>query len=140
MTNRARTFKHSVQVAATEAGPFLPVDALVDTGATYSLLPRALLEELGVAPHDQAEFALADGRTVMRGLATVMSYRRSREPAPREGDVVPAAVDPIAYAAPRVQNPCGSRLRINSSSRALGGGVVCTSAATRSGHPVCSRI
>lgn len=47
---------------------FEPVDALVDTGATYTVLPRPLLEELGVPPHTRAPFVLADGREVEREL------------------------------------------------------------------------
>jgi clan AA aspartic protease len=45
---------------------------LVNTGATHSLFPRPLLARLGVAPHDQAEFILADGRTITRDLARVV--------------------------------------------------------------------
>jgi predicted aspartyl protease len=40
-------------------------DALVDTGATYAVLPRSILrDELGVEPVDEMEFTLADGRLV----------------------------------------------------------------------------
>jgi len=66
------TFRYSVEVAATAAGPYARVEALVDTGATYSLLPDAVLAQLGVVPHDRAEFVLADGRRVTRELATVI--------------------------------------------------------------------
>ncbi len=66
------TFRHRVAIGATEAGPYVPVEALVDTGATYSLFPRPLLSGLGVVPHDQAEFILADGRMIIRELATVV--------------------------------------------------------------------
>ncbi len=67
-----RTFRHPAAVAATEHGPFVLVEALVDTGATYSLLPRSLFTRLGVAPHDRAEFVLADGRRIVRELVTVV--------------------------------------------------------------------
>lgn len=72
------TFRHPVEVAATETGPFVAVDALVDTGATYSLFPRTLLSSLGVVPHDRAEFLLADGRSIARELATVVSRLNGR--------------------------------------------------------------
>ncbi|MGQ0570563.1 MAG: retroviral-like aspartic protease family protein [Armatimonadota bacterium] len=74
------TFRHPVELAATETGPFVAVDALVETGATYSLFPRTLLTRLGVVPHDRAEFLLADGRSIARELATVVSrlYGRTR--------------------------------------------------------------
>jgi clan AA aspartic protease len=66
------TFRCTVEIAATGDGPFERVEALVDTGATYSQFPRSLLARLGVSPHDRAEFVLADGRTVLRDLATVV--------------------------------------------------------------------
>ena len=33
----------------------------MDTGATYTMLPASMLQNLGVVPHDRAEFELADG-------------------------------------------------------------------------------
>lgn len=38
------------------------VDCLVDTGAAYSQIPKALLESLGIAPFDQRPVVFADGR------------------------------------------------------------------------------
>jgi clan AA aspartic protease len=38
------------------------VEALVDTGATNTVLPADLLERLGVQPYRQSTFQLADGR------------------------------------------------------------------------------
>jgi len=64
-------FRQRVEIGATDAGLFAPVDAVVDTGATYSLFPRSLLARLGVTAHDQAEFIVADGRTIVRELAIV---------------------------------------------------------------------
>lgn len=48
-------------------------DTMVDTGATYSLVPRAVLEELGVQPTGKAYAELADGRVIEydRGAALV---------------------------------------------------------------------
>jgi len=66
------TFQHRIDVAVNERGPYVSVEAWVDTGATYSLFPRPLLTRLGVVPHDRAEFVLADGRTIVRELATVV--------------------------------------------------------------------
>lgn len=42
------------------------VDFLVDSGAVYSFVPRAVLERLGVAPHGRQRFRLADGSTIER--------------------------------------------------------------------------
>ena len=40
------------------------IDALVDTGSTYSVLPASLLEEIGIVPTGAITFKLADGRTI----------------------------------------------------------------------------
>ena len=56
------TFVTTVSVGRDKAGPFREVTALVDTGATYSMLPADLLRELGVSPIEENEFTLADGR------------------------------------------------------------------------------
>jgi clan AA aspartic protease len=66
------TFRQHIEVGSSEAGPFAPVEALVDTGATYTLLPRAVVAPLGVRPREREEFILADGRTVEREIAIVV--------------------------------------------------------------------
>lgn len=58
------TFRVRIEVGGPDRVRFEPVDVLVDTGATYTVLPRALLHELGVAPHTRAPFVVADGREV----------------------------------------------------------------------------
>lgn len=57
-------FSVRVELSGSEAGPYRPLDLLVDTGATYTVLPRGLLEELGVQAHHRGEFGLADGSRV----------------------------------------------------------------------------
>ncbi len=42
------------------------VSCLVDSGATYSVVPSALLDRLGVTPVSEEEFHLADGQTIRR--------------------------------------------------------------------------
>jgi clan AA aspartic protease len=42
---------------------------LVDSGATYSLLPHSVWEALGLAPKREVTFTLADGTTVQRGVS-----------------------------------------------------------------------
>jgi predicted aspartyl protease len=46
------------------------VRCLVDSGAVYSLVPRAVLDRLAIAPHSEREFVLANGNVVRRRLAT----------------------------------------------------------------------
>ncbi len=48
------------------------VDALVDTGSTYTWIPRQLLERLDVRPQFQREFETADGRIAVRDMAVTM--------------------------------------------------------------------
>jgi aspartyl protease family protein len=55
------TFQVQLEVAGPSRERFLPIDALLDTGSTYTVLPRALLRDLGVAVLRSARFLLADG-------------------------------------------------------------------------------
>jgi clan AA aspartic protease len=42
------------------------VNFLIDSGAVYSLVPADTLRRLGIQPHRQVDFALADGTTIRR--------------------------------------------------------------------------
>ena len=53
-------FKVTVGVANPAEAQFTSVEAVVDTGAVYSVLPAALLETLGVSPTETQEFTLGD--------------------------------------------------------------------------------
>ena len=55
------TFHITLAVGDSQGESYVPVEALVDTGATYTMLPASMLQNLGVVPHDRAEFELADG-------------------------------------------------------------------------------
>ncbi len=57
------TFKVPIQVGGPSGGEFRPVDALVHTGASHTMLPRNLLTTLGVGVIEQTAFELADERT-----------------------------------------------------------------------------
>ena len=56
------TFSCSVQVGDPSGERFEEVEALVDTGASYTVMSGSLLRELGVSSHTTEEFELADGR------------------------------------------------------------------------------
>jgi len=62
------TFRVRIEVANADLERFEPVEALVDTGATYTVLSKVLLRDLGIASHRRARFVLADGRRVERSL------------------------------------------------------------------------
>jgi clan AA aspartic protease len=47
------------------------VEALVDTGATHTWIPRSQLERLGYQSEDDWEFVLADGREVTYGMGWI---------------------------------------------------------------------
>ena len=48
------------------------VDALVDTGASYSMFPRSMLERLGIVPIGQRGFEQADGSIIRRDIGRAM--------------------------------------------------------------------
>ena len=56
------TFSVDVEVGDPDGREFVVVNALVDTGATYSAVPGSLLRRLGVEPRATRRFSLADGR------------------------------------------------------------------------------
>ena len=68
------TFRVPVEIAnIAGGGPFERVEALVDTGATYTLLPEEILHRLGVEPRGKRRFLLADNREAMYPTAWVLA-------------------------------------------------------------------
>ena len=61
-------FAVPIEVGDAQGENFEALEALVDSGATYTALPEALLRRLGVAAHARQPFLLADGRTVEREI------------------------------------------------------------------------
>ncbi|MFQ5878678.1 MAG: retroviral-like aspartic protease family protein [Dehalococcoidia bacterium] len=62
-------FRVTIEIGDVRGQHFEPVAALVDTGATYTWMPRSILEGLGHAPEEEWDFILADGRRVFYGVA-----------------------------------------------------------------------
>ena len=62
------TFRVPVEIGDANGAVWASVDALVDTGATYTTVPAALLDRLGVRPHARASFVLADGREIEQDI------------------------------------------------------------------------
>ena len=56
-------FNVQIEIGNFDGTRFEWFDALVDTGATYTMLPRSVLEDLGVKPGWSRTFGLADGST-----------------------------------------------------------------------------
>ncbi len=51
-----------------DAGKVRELDLVVDTGATFPVIPRSLAEELGIRTVESRIFTLADGSSVTRDL------------------------------------------------------------------------
>ena len=64
------TFNVQVQVGDPLGERYSPVDALVDTGSTYSTFPSTLLTGLGVTPRRARQLELADNRIVEYPIGT----------------------------------------------------------------------
>ncbi|MBN1672853.1 MAG: aspartyl protease family protein [Kiritimatiellae bacterium] len=47
----------------------IETDCLVDSGATYTLLPERIWKRLGIEAIDELKFTLADGRVITRRLS-----------------------------------------------------------------------
>src|SRR5438876_5299097 len=62
-------FHVSVQVGSRDGDRFAPLDALVDTGATYTWVPHDVLDAVGVVPDEERPFLLANGREVRYPVA-----------------------------------------------------------------------
>jgi large subunit ribosomal protein L1 len=65
------TFEHTLEIEPAQGGAFLAVEALVDTGATFSRLPADIVERLGYVATRRKSFVIADGRTVEMGICDV---------------------------------------------------------------------
>ena len=65
------TFHQAFDIGDFAGTRFETIEALVDTGATYTWVPRDVLERLGVVPEEQRAFVLADGREVEYDVAWV---------------------------------------------------------------------
>src|SRR2546428_13848215 len=62
------TFRVAIEIGDAAGERWETVEALVDTGATYTTVPAELLRRLGVAPHARDPFVLADGRRVEHNI------------------------------------------------------------------------
>ncbi len=67
------TFSVIVSVGNPNGGDQVEIEALVDTGASDSMFPASLLENLHLEPRSRVDYALADGTEVRfgRGQAVI---------------------------------------------------------------------
>jgi predicted aspartyl protease len=57
-----------LEVGDPSGSRFETVEALVDTGATFTVVPASMLERLGVARQDTVRLRLADDQVIERDL------------------------------------------------------------------------
>ena len=121
------TFSSPLEVISADGSRSATVDALVDTGSTYTCLPAWLLRELGIVPYRRIRSELADGSIVeddlgivsirVQGVYTPTLAIFAAEGAPAllgaytlEGALL--AVDPVRqWLAPTYALPYGRRCR-----------------------------
>jgi predicted aspartyl protease len=72
------TFFHPITLIGS-AGQEETVNALVDTGAEFTTIPRPTLERLGIRPHRQVLIRLADGALHTWDLGRIMVRRNGTE-------------------------------------------------------------
>ena len=58
------TFSCLIEILSADGSRSETVDALVDTGSTYTCLPATLLHELGIVPYRRIQSELPDGSIV----------------------------------------------------------------------------
>lgn len=67
------TFRATIDIGDPTGRRWEAVDALVDTGASYTWVPANVLVRLGVRPQFRREFVTADGRVIERDMAVTMT-------------------------------------------------------------------
>ena len=63
------TFEVQIGVGHPHGGDLYPVSAMVDTGATHSMMPQSLMARLRIAPLRTSRYSIADGSTVEYDVA-----------------------------------------------------------------------
>lgn len=67
------TFRHAITLLPMNGGQPATIDALVDTGSTFTSMPGPILDQLGVRPHRTIRMRLADGRASQRPLGRLIA-------------------------------------------------------------------
>ena len=58
------TFNWPIRLESMDGAKSLEIEAMVDTGASYTIVPAGLLKDMGISPIDKISLVLADGRAV----------------------------------------------------------------------------
>ena len=62
------TFQVEIEIGDPQGLRWEKLAVTVDTGSTYTVVPRTVLERLGVQPLRKARFRLADGQTLVQDV------------------------------------------------------------------------
>lgn len=73
------TFSVNIQIGNPQGTEFEELEALVDTGATTTVIPASVLRRLGVSPAMYQTFEYASGEEVELGMAEVRVRVEDRE-------------------------------------------------------------
>ena len=73
------TFNVRLGVSDGNGGPTEWVDAVVDTGASFTVLPESLCLRLGLQPKKRLEFTFADGRNKMLSIGSAYLHVSGEE-------------------------------------------------------------
>ena len=66
-------FNWPIRLESMDGKSSLEIEAMVDTGASYTIVPAYLLKDLGVQPIDKLGLALAGGRRVEYDIGRAMA-------------------------------------------------------------------
>ena len=66
-------FNWPIQLDSMDGERSLTIEAMVDTGASYTIVPASLLQELGVVTIDKISLVLADGRPMDYDIGQAMA-------------------------------------------------------------------
>ena len=61
-------FRYPLQVGDPQGSRFEEVEALVDTGATFTVVPAQVLQRLAIDRKEKVRFRLADGSVIERDI------------------------------------------------------------------------
>ncbi len=62
------TFAYPLEIGPLDGSRSETIEALIDTGATYTWIPRPVLERLGIAATDRRRLRLANGQIIEREI------------------------------------------------------------------------
>ncbi len=63
------TFRAAIEIGDPQGAHYERIEAMVDTGATYSWIPQDVLAKVGVEPQFRRQLVTADGRVIERDVA-----------------------------------------------------------------------